>query len=72
MSIRFGDTMRIALEQTYHEAVNLVGRVCVDDEYAPSIELVKLDKLSQSNSQYGEGELPNNKTCSVYDSFINE
>ncbi|CAH8858462.1 unnamed protein product [Trichobilharzia szidati] len=55
LSIRFGDTMRIALEQTYHEAVNLVGRVCVDDKYAPSIELVKLDKLSQSNSQYGEG-----------------
>ncbi|CAH8570012.1 unnamed protein product [Heterobilharzia americana] len=54
LSIRFGDTMRISLEQTYHEAVNLVGRVCVDEGKAPSIELVKFDKLSRSNSHPGE------------------
>ncbi|VDP90810.1 unnamed protein product [Echinostoma caproni] len=55
LTLRFGETMRIALEETHYEAVNLTGRVCANENYAPQIELLRLDKDSESNADSSEG-----------------
>ncbi|THD25444.1 Protein vprbp [Fasciola hepatica] len=57
LTLRFGQTTRIALEQTHYEAVNLTGRVCANGNHAPQIELLRLDKDSQSNADQTEGML---------------
>ncbi|TPP66104.1 hypothetical protein FGIG_01388 [Fasciola gigantica] len=54
LTLRFGQTTRIALEQTHYEAVNLTGRVCANGNHAPQIELLRLDKDSQSNADQTE------------------
>ncbi|KAF6775191.1 hypothetical protein AHF37_04903 [Paragonimus kellicotti] len=47
--------MRIGLEQIDYEAVNLTGRMCINGDFAPHIELLRLDKLSESNAKPSEG-----------------
>ncbi|KAF8571201.1 hypothetical protein P879_00407 [Paragonimus westermani] len=56
LSVRFGESMRIGLEQTDYEAVNLTGRMCINGDFAPNIELLRLDKLSESNAKPHEVE----------------
>ncbi|KAF7260227.1 hypothetical protein EG68_02481 [Paragonimus skrjabini miyazakii] len=56
LSVRFGESMRIGLEQIDYEAVNLTGRMCINGDFAPHIELLRLDKLSESNAKPHEVE----------------
>ncbi|KAA3676846.1 uncharacterized protein DEA37_0009235 [Paragonimus westermani] len=56
LSVRFGESMRIGLEQTDYQAVNLTGRMCINGDFAPNIELLRLDKLSESNAKPHEVE----------------
>ncbi|CAH8535800.1 unnamed protein product [Dicrocoelium dendriticum] len=56
LSLRFGYSVRIGLEQTHHEAVSLKGRECIDGQLAAQIELLRLDQLSQSNARPNEVE----------------
>lgn len=56
LTLRFGQTTRISLEQTHYEAVNLTGRVCANENHAPQIELLRLDKESKSNADQTEAD----------------
>ncbi|CAL8074636.1 unnamed protein product [Calicophoron daubneyi] len=56
LSLRFGQSMRVGLEEIHYEAVNLSTRACADGDYAPQIELLRLDKQSESNALPGEAD----------------
>ncbi|GAA53653.1 sodium channel nonvoltage-gated 1 alpha, partial [Clonorchis sinensis] len=51
LSLRFGEAVRVGLDQVHYKAVNITGRMCINGDFAPQIELFRLDKLSESNAK---------------------